>query len=183
MEFVGAGRARHREGLRRQLDAAAQPVIRLHDDGRVIGRRRNNGALNANERPDMVEVGPGSEGEQDGARLVVDERPQQRLAISERLDQHRQRLGFEAERVERRQIGPLRPDLVPARLHIGLDLADQPIGADLLNQLRLGQTRQLRLQESSHHRQIARTKPVALCVSVIVRVSSGVKSPRCPRGM
>jgi len=96
----------------------------------------------------MVEVGTCGIGDQDRPGLVVDESPQQRLAIGESLQQDGQGLGFQAERVERWKVRAINPDICPSRQDPGLLRCQDGFAVDYLDQRGRLQLRQVGRQEA-----------------------------------
>jgi hypothetical protein len=99
----------------------------------------------------VVEIGARRISEENRARLVVDQRPQERFAIGECLKQNGHRLGLEPKRVERRQVRPRLPHLLPARQDEIFLRREDDLGVDFLDQLRRGELRQVRCKKSCDH--------------------------------
>ena len=148
---IGSSRAGAGKRFRRELDSPAEAVVGFHHGFDAIGRRHYHHAVGRKQSTEVVEIAAGRVGEQHRARLVIDQGPQERLAIGERLEQNGHRLGFEPERIERRQVRPRLPHLLPARQNECFLRREDDLGVNLLDQLRRGELRQVRRKKSCDH--------------------------------
>ncbi|KGW13469.1 hypothetical protein X899_6084 [Burkholderia pseudomallei TSV 25] len=138
VRFFGAGDG---EAARRELHALAQAVVVLIDriDTVLPIGRRDHEPLDIEQRRDVFERRAARVGEQQAARLVVDELPQQDFAIGVFLKDARHGLGFERERRDDFRLVLGRIQRYEARLALG----EQRLEVERVDDVRRGELRKI----------------------------------------